>query len=184
MKRIMLIGDSIRMGYQEQLRQMLGSGYEVWAPEENARFAKYTLNCLPEWFTAFPSPDLVHWNNGLWDTATVCAEDGAFTPVEEYVRYLSIISRELLKNARHVIFATTTPVQPGSANQVPERIPIYNAAAEALMREKHIEVNDLYHAVLPHVGAWICDDHIHLTDAGKAGCAAQIAEVIRQRTEG
>lgn len=183
MKRIMLIGDSIRMGYQEQVKALLGSSYEIWTPEENARFAKYTLNCLPEWLAAFPSPDLVHWNNGLWDTATVCAEDGVFTPVDEYVRYLSIIARELLKNTPRVVFATTTPVQPDSANQVPERIPVYNAAAEALMREKGIPVNDLYHAVLPHIGTWICEDHIHLTDTGKAGCAAQIAAVIRKQME-
>ena len=37
MKRIMLIGDSIRMGYQEQVKALLGSGYEIWTPEENAR---------------------------------------------------------------------------------------------------------------------------------------------------
>ena len=51
------------------------------------------------------------------------------------------------------------------------------------MREKGIPVNDLYHAVLPHIGTWICEDHIHLTDAGKAGCAAQIAAVIRKQME-
>lgn len=43
MTRVMLICDSIRMGYQDEVKKELGSSYLVWSSDENARFVKYTL---------------------------------------------------------------------------------------------------------------------------------------------
>ena len=45
MKRVVLLGDSIRLiGYGTKVPELLGDGYEVWQPEDNGRFAQYT--CL------------------------------------------------------------------------------------------------------------------------------------------
>ena len=69
MKEVLLLGDSIRMFYQERVKELLGEEYNVSAPEENCRFSMYTLNSLRTWLPGFPKPDIIHWNNGLWDTA-------------------------------------------------------------------------------------------------------------------
>ena len=38
MKKVMLIGDSIRMMTEERVREMLGNEYDVWSPEGNCRY--------------------------------------------------------------------------------------------------------------------------------------------------
>ena len=47
MKKVVLLGDSIRLwGYGTKVPEMLGEDYEVWQPEDNCRFVKYTLRGL------------------------------------------------------------------------------------------------------------------------------------------
>ena len=140
MKSVMLIGDSIRMNYQSVVEKELKGEYIVWAPKENCRFAKYALNELKRYRVAFAQeenvninnideskltptidstdelicPDIIHWNIGLWDTGIAYEEDGPFTSVEEYIRDMSKILRELRKMTDKIIFATTTPVKAGT----------------------------------------------------------------------
>ena len=71
MKKVMLIGDSIRMMTEERVREMLGNEYDVWSPEGKCRYTAITLNELRNYFTHCPDPEIIHWNNGLWDTAIV-----------------------------------------------------------------------------------------------------------------
>ena len=69
MKNILLLGDSIRRGYESFARDKLQGRANVFFPMENGRFAQYTLRALSEWkeSMALPQMDVVHWNNGLWD---------------------------------------------------------------------------------------------------------------------
>ena len=47
MKKVTLLGDSIRqIGYGTRVPELLGEDYEVFQPEENCRFVKYTLRML------------------------------------------------------------------------------------------------------------------------------------------
>ena len=43
MKKIVLIGDSIRMGYDKYVKEALDGVADVYYPGENCRFAQYTL---------------------------------------------------------------------------------------------------------------------------------------------
>ena len=91
-KQVLLLGDSIRLGYHPEVVQALADDCDVWGPEDNCRFAKYTLNELDQIFAAYDRPpDLIHWNNGLWDSAIVCADDGMFTPPDEYEHYMRLV---------------------------------------------------------------------------------------------
>lgn len=79
MKKILLLGDSIRMGYDEFVRERLDGKAEVFYPEDNGRFAQYTLRTLENWKAdlQLDRVDLVHWNNGLWDVLHLNAGDAA-----------------------------------------------------------------------------------------------------------
>ena len=67
MKKVTLLGDSIRMiGYGPKVPQMLGDEYEVFQPDDNCRFVKYTLRGLFDWQDIIKGADVIHWNNGLW----------------------------------------------------------------------------------------------------------------------
>jgi lysophospholipase L1-like esterase len=67
MKRVLLLGDSIRMGYDSMVKELLSDKYEVFFPEDNGRFSSYTLWQMNQCFKNEGSFDLVHWNNGYWD---------------------------------------------------------------------------------------------------------------------
>ena len=69
MKNILLLGDSIRMGYDSYVKEKLANRANVFFSEDNGRFAQYTLRTLSDWKKqlSWPEIQLVHWNNGLWD---------------------------------------------------------------------------------------------------------------------
>jgi hypothetical protein len=52
--KVWLIGDSIRMYYQNEVVEQLGEEYEVFAPKENCRFSSYVLNSLRFWLATSP----------------------------------------------------------------------------------------------------------------------------------
>lgn len=58
-KTVVLIGDSIRMGYEDTVRRELGDAAEVWTPAENGGTSRNVLEHLEEWIIS-RSPDVVH----------------------------------------------------------------------------------------------------------------------------
>ena len=112
MKKVTLLGDSIRLiGYGTEVPKLLGEEYEVFQPEDNCRFVKYTLRLIFDFREQIKGSDVIHWNNGLWDIPNKMFDDGkAFTSEEEYVENMLRVAKELKKLGKRVIFATTTPV--------------------------------------------------------------------------
>lgn len=178
MKKITLLGDSIRLGYGAKVPALLGDHYEVFQPEENCRFAKYTLRMLFDYKDQISGSDVIHWNNGLWD-CTELFGDGTFTPVEEYVATMLRIARLLKEVTPNVIFATTTPTHPEYPHTHNDKIDIINAALVPKLAEMGIIINDL-HAIVAAHPEYICEDQIHLTDEGFEACAKQVVACIKQ----
>ena len=176
-----LLGDSIRqIGYGIKVPELLKDEYEVFQPEENCRFSKYTLRgVIVEWAEGIAGSDIIHWNNGLWDTSD--DGEGVFSSPEEYEGTMVRIAGILKKKAKTVIFATTTPVTDKNATQSNERISAYNKLIVPKLVEMGIVINDLHSLVQPHIDEYIRkDDNIHLTEAGIEACAARVAEIIRK----
>lgn len=178
-KKVMLIGDSIRLLYQDKVAALLADEYDVVWPGENGRFCKYMLNELGRWFAACGEPDIIHWNVGLWDTSVVCKEDGAFTPIPEFLKYVDYTLRELRKKTDKVIFATITPVKPGSPNQKVEYIEEYNRQLIRFMKQNDCPINDLFSLLNPDKETMIGPDCIHISPAGAEICAKAVADSIR-----
>ena len=139
MKNLLLLGDSIRKGYDSFVKEKLEGRTNVFFSEDNGRFAQYTLRSLSNWQGELSLPEIhvVHWNNGLWDVlhmnANPTGKDGEaecetispenvpsdilfdkdpLTPPDFYRYMLGRILtriRQLFPKAE-VIFATTTPV--------------------------------------------------------------------------
>ena len=177
--KITLLGDSIRQQYCPKVQEILGDGFEIWAPDDNCRFAKYTLRGLFDWAADMEGSEIVHWNNGLWDICDL--GDGVFTDPEEYVTNMLRIAAALQKMAKKVIFATTTPVIDGHPFNKNETIEAYNRLIIPKLQEMGIVINDLHGLVMPQVSTYIReDDQIHLTEAGIEACSEQTAEAIRR----
>ncbi len=177
MKKILLLGDSIRMNYAPYVYRKLSSKAEVVTPEENCRFAKYTLHELPLWLKQFGKPDIVHWNNGLWDAHHF---DGvsALTPVEDYGKDLERILNLLQPIGAKIVFATCTPAHPENPEWDNREIKTYNAAAVKVMEQHGIRVNHLYPVVEGHEDEYITDDLIHLSREGIQKVGQQVVDVL------
>ncbi|MBR5586851.1 MAG: SGNH/GDSL hydrolase family protein [Clostridia bacterium] len=151
MKNLVLMGDSIRRGYDKSVRKSLEGKANVIFPEENCRFASYLLRYFHEYLGELNGEDIdvVHWNAGLWDCLRLFEEE-PHTPVEVYTYYidrLCIRIKKVCPNAR-VIFATSTKVisekMGKNFKRYNEEIEKYNAAAVEIVKKHGFEVNDLY----------------------------------------
>ena len=182
MIKVALLGDSIReIGYGTVVPQMLGDDYEVFQPAENCRFSKYTLRGLSDWKEGLEGCDIVHWNNGLWDTVTNRPDDEPFSTPEEYVTNMLRIAKYLKAHHRVVIFATTTPVRKEFVDNDNERIAKYNALIVPELEKLGIIINDLNALVSTDIdGLLRHDDNIHLNEKGIELCGKQVAEFIRK----
>lgn len=151
MKNVLLIGDSIRMGYDKAVKETLNGIANVYYPEENCRFAAYVLRYLHEYKALLNGNDLdvLHWNAGLWDNLRLLGED-VHTPIDIYRYYLDRICIRIQKvfpNAK-VIFATSTQVLSEKMHEnfkrYNEEIELYNHAAVEIVKKYGFAVNDLY----------------------------------------
>lgn len=152
MKKILLIGDSIRQGYDRYVKIALEGVAEVGYPANNCRFASYIVRHLPDWKDEVgfgDDVDLVYWNAGLWD-GLIMADGLHHTPLEMYKVYVDRVCNmiKILFPKAKMIFATSTPVQEelftGWAKRYNRDTELYNAAAEEIVKRHGGETDDLY----------------------------------------
>ena len=154
MKKLLLIGDSIRAGYDKAVKKTLEGKAEVYFPEDNCRFAAYTLRYFNDYLAlAEGEVDVIHWNAGLWDCLHLFGED-VQTPIEIYAYYIERICERIKKFAPNakVIFATSTSVisekMGADFKRYNEEIEAYNNAAVEIVKKYGFDVDDLYAASL------------------------------------
>ena len=185
MKKIMLIGDSIRLGYQAKVAELLTEKATVTGPADNCRFSAYTLFCLSGWVLD-DDCDVIQWNNGQWDTCYM--PDGTIhTPLSSYLELQERIASILTKKTRRLIFATTTPVWPEQFTSATvnrrrnEDICDYNRAATDLLSKLGVEINDLHSHIARDVRRYISEDMVHLTEEGNDLCAERVVDRIEDK---
>ena len=180
MKKVVLIGDSIRLiGYGTPVAERLFEEFTVWQPDDNCRFASYTLRGMWDWQENMRGADIIHWNNGLWDVCELFG-DGEFTPIDEYVSTMLRIAKILKERAQTVIFATITPVRKENPHNKNETIERYNMALVPELLKLGVVINDLYTPLSEDLYKYICDDNIHLSDDGIRLAADMVESVIRE----
>ena len=99
MKNVLLIGDSIRIGYDKSVALTLEGRANVCFPKENCRFASFVLRYLHEYKRFLldgAQADVIHWNAGLWDCLRLYEEE-PHTPIEVYAYYIERICIRIKK---------------------------------------------------------------------------------------
>ena len=183
MIKVTLLGDSIRIGYGKVVADMLGENYTVFQPEDNCRFAKYTLRGIVSWSEGIEGSDIIHWNNGLWDVTT-CVDGNPFSDKEEYVKTMVRIGKILKERAKEVIFATTTAVNDdGNPYDKNFRIEEYNEAVIPELKKLGIRINDLYSVISPNIEKYVSEDCLHMNDTGYNVLACQVVKSIKEAEE-
>lgn len=188
MKNILLIGDSIRKGYDKAVRKSLDGIANVYFPEENCRFAAYVLRYIHEYKDLVEDGrvDVLHWNAGLWDCLWFFGEEQPHTPVEIYAYYIERICQriKILLPDTKVIFATSTRVMPEKTlknyKRSNEAIEEYNRVAAAIVRKYGFEVNDLYALSTTFPDEAHSDDVHYYTPMATEAFTNQVLDVLRK----
>ncbi len=187
MKKVFLIGDSIRIGYDLHVKELLEGRAQLYWVEDNARFVAYTLRYAHEWARHDCDPgsiDVVHWNNGLWDALHVLGDSEAQTPLEEYRTGLRRIARRLkllFPNAQIIFGLTTSVIRERMSPQfyrTNEEIGRYNAIAREVMAQEGVAVNDLYAVAAAMSDDWHSKDGTHFTEEGYRALAEAVARAL------
>jgi acyl-CoA thioesterase-1 len=181
--RVLLIGDSISMGYTVPVRELLAGKANVHRVPDNAGPTIYGLPRLDEWLGS-GDWSVIHFNFGLHDLKQ--QDGGHQVEVSQYGTNLRRIVDRLRRTHAHLIWASTTPVPPGrlSPPRKTDDVPIYNAAAALIMAENGVEVNDLYSLVLPHLAEWQLPQNVHFKPEGYEALASQVAARIERALPG
>ena len=148
--RVLLIGDSISMGYTLDVRAKLKDHANVHHPAENCGPTERGLARLDKWLGT-NRWDVIHFNFGLHDLKYldaqgqyVAPEKGKqVAPPEVYRKNLRELALCLQKTGAGLVFATTTPVPPGTLGRIAGDERPYNEVAKSVMQELGIPVNDL-----------------------------------------
>ncbi len=186
MKKIFLIGDSIRMGYDSYVKMAFEGLAEVYYPNENCRFSTYVLRSISdwhEWSGCGDDVDVVHWNAGLWD-ALKLADGKLHVSLREYKRNVKRIYFTLKKffPKAKFIFATSTPVQEelftGDYKRYNKDTIKFNKAAVKISQKNGAEINDLY-TLVEGLPKCYYSDRTHLyTKGGTKAITSQVANCI------
>lgn len=188
MKRVYLIGDSIRMGYDSYVRELLCDHAQIYWPNDCACFTAYTLRYLTDWAAQdldASKVDIVHWNNGLWDVLRLIGDEPQTSP-EEYRMGLKRIAgriRRLFPHAK-IIFALTTCVVEEWMNpdfiRYNADIERYNQIAREVMAEENVEIDDLYAVSCALPREFRSPDGTHYTAEGSRALGEAVAKYLEQ----
>jgi acyl-CoA thioesterase-1 len=193
---VLILGDSISIGYTLQVRKLLEGKANVFRPmsprgdaPQNCSGTTYGVNEVDRWI-AGQKWDVIHFNWGLHDLKHVKTpgsndkSDNPADPVqatlENYSKNLEQIVAKLKATSAKLIFATTTPVQKGTTNPLrePEAPKAYNAAAIEIAKKHGASVNDLFAFCEPQLGKLQLPLNVHFTPEGSQALAGQVADSI------
>lgn len=175
--RMLVIGDSISINYTPMVRERLAGQVEVHHIGTNGAHTRKGLQHLDAWLGEEPWT-LIHFNWGLHDLRN--RGNGHAVPLKEYAENLEKLADRLQQTGAHLIWASTTPVPQGSRGRNNQDAVAYNATALKIMRQKGIDVHDLYAAVLPHREAWMREENVHFHERGYEALADHIAARVRE----
>ena len=178
--RVLLIGDSISIGYTLPVRQLLAGKANVHRIPVNAAATVDTLVRFDEW-VGTEKWDVIHFNWGLHDLRLM-ADGRHNVSLSDYEKNLRELVVRLRARSSHLLWCSTTPV-PGAELDPPRRnedVVAYNAAARRVMAEHGVMTNDLYSFAFPQTDRIRKPLNVHYTPKGYAVLAQQVAKCIKQ----
>jgi hypothetical protein len=180
--RILLIGDSISMGYTIPVRAALNGKANVYRPSENCGPTTRGLEKLDEWLGK-GHWEVIHFNFGLHDLKLV--EGKHLVSPENYEKNLRVIVKRLQQTGATLIWCTTTPVPHGTSNPLRSNDDVlaYNAVAKKVMEENRISIDNLYEFALRRLKKIQRPSNVHYTASGYQVLAGHVAESIRVALE-
>ncbi len=177
--RVLIIGDSVSIGYTTPVRTLLQGKANVHRIPQNGSSTGNGLTNLKKWL-GDGKWDAIHFNFGLHD-AKQLPEGTRHSDPDIYEKNLREIVKQLRATGAKLIWATTTPVPDGGILSPTRRfadVAIYNAIAKKVMEENAVAIDDLHGAILPKVAALQIPHDVHFTKEGSQFLAERVAASI------
>jgi hypothetical protein len=185
--RVLLIGDSISMGYTLPTRAALAGKVNVHRPPTNCGSTLSGLQNLDSWL-GDGNWDVIHFNWGMHDLKYLQNGKQNVLP-DQYEKNLQTLVTRLKKTGATLIFATTTPIPEktiGIFMRHQDDIPKYNDIALKVMKENGVMIDDLYSLALPIMPQIQSPNNVHQTRAGSIVLSKQVAasilEALKERS--
>lgn len=184
--KVVLIGDSIRMGYQPLVAEKCKEA-EVWGPAVNGRHSLWALDHFGEW-VANQDPDIVHVNFGIHDCSIQPDGEHQILLAQYRLCLQRFINKVKELGERQMIWATTTPLYAPEPGVPPADWKIraraeldrYNAAALEIVEGEGLPVNDLHDVILRNdFTRCLREDGCHMTAFGNEVLSDAVVEAIR-----
>ncbi len=188
--KVVLIGDSIRMGYQSLVIKKTPD-VDVGGPVQNCRHSVWALDRCKEWVVD-EEPDLVHVNFGIHDAVLLSdGEHQILLPqyrlgVQRFIAKVRDIAKAKM------IWATTTPLYTSDPDLPMAQWPIdeaseidrYNAAALEIVQREGVPVNDLHDVIVRNdITKCLQNDGCHMTAFGNEVLSDAVVEAIQEQMQ-
>ncbi|MFT5239469.1 MAG: arylsulfatase A-like enzyme/lysophospholipase L1-like esterase [Candidatus Promineifilaceae bacterium] len=186
---VLLVGDSISIGYTKPVMAMLKDVANVQRVNTNCGDTDKGLAMLTRWLGS-TQWDVIHFNWGLHDLCYRHADSktqgnrdkvkGSISvPLDQYEKNLEALVLKLKETDAALIWASTTMVPDGEAGRVLGDDAKYNAVAAKIMQKHDIAINDLHALSMAFAGKYSAPGNVHFNKDGSARLAEQVADSIR-----
>ena len=190
--RVLLIGDSISIGYTVPVQELMKDKANVHRPLTNCGPTTNGLEHIEEWLTTGGKGkkwDVIHFNWGLHDLkyqkpdGTGLADPNDPTskqqvPPAQYRENLTRLVAELEKTGAKLIWRNTTPVPEGAAGRIPGDAAKYNEIAAEVMNDAGVQIHDLFSFAKEYEDEIQREANVHYTPEGSRALAEEVVKVI------
>jgi len=194
--RVLLIGDSISLGYTVPVRKLLEGKANVHRIPQNGGSTKVGLAKIEEWLGGGPAGatqapvkwDVIHFNWGLHDLMFDPQQQRDPAQYEKdqlalYEKNLRALVARLKQTGAKLIWASSTPVpeemnSPRSPSHRSAMVKVYNDVAAKVMAENGVAIDDLNAYVTPVIGKMQRPHDVHFPTEGSEFLAKKVAEEI------
>ncbi|MBM3860119.1 MAG: SGNH/GDSL hydrolase family protein [Verrucomicrobia bacterium] len=186
--RVMLIGDSISMGYTVAVRELLKGVANVHRPPTNCGDTTKGLQSLDEWLGT-GKWDVIHFNWGLHDLKyldenkklTTPDKGKQVNPLPVYEKNLRELVARLKKTGAKLIWCSTTPVPEGCDGRVKGTELEYNKVAAKIMKENGVAIDDLHAFATKRLSEIQLPKNVHFHADGSKKLAEQVVASIKSQ---
>ncbi len=189
--KVLIIGDSISIGYTPHVKQILKGKAVVIHHKGNAQHTGTGLKKLDGWLGG-KEWDVIHFNWGLWDLCYRSpnskvqgrrdkTKGKVTTTSEQYEKNLEQLVARLKKTKATLIWAHTTVVPEMEAGRIVGDDKKYNDVAAKIMKKHGVTINDLHSLTKDFSPAlFVGVGDVHYKKDGYKKIGQQVASTIQK----
>jgi len=175
--RVLLIGDSISIGYTLAVREMLKDKANVHRIPTNGGPTTRGVAQIDNWLGT-GKWDVIHFNWGLHDLKYIDGQKQV--ALADYESNLRQLVKRMKQTGATLIWCSTTPVPEGPL-QPPRKfteVVEYNKIARKVADDFDLQIDDLYSYALPRLKEIQRQNNVHFTPEGSRVLAKQVSKSI------